>query len=186
MLNNRILKEPLVLASRSPRRMEILRAVGWPFETVAAGIDETRLAGEDAINYVRRLAQTKAELVATKLSGRLVLGADTVVVVDGEILGQPVDGADARRMLQLLSGRWHSVLTGVALVRVGARSLSLWLITRQLKSVSLRSRMKRSIVTLSQANRWIKRELMRFRERQRLLSRRFRVTISTLSVCQSG
>ncbi|MCA1618820.1 MAG: Maf family protein [Acidobacteria bacterium] len=108
---------PLVLASSSPRRSEILTAVGWPFEAHPAGVDETRLAGEPAEEFVRRLAREKAEAVArTRLFG-LVLGADTTVVVDGEILEKPRDAGDARRMLRLLSGRWHEVLTGVALVR---------------------------------------------------------------------
>jgi septum formation protein len=108
---------PLILASSSPRRAEILRAVGWPFETHAAGVDETRLTGETPEDFVRRLAREKAEAVArTRLFG-LVLGADTTVVVDGEVLEKPRDEEDARRMLQLLSERWHEVLTGVALVR---------------------------------------------------------------------
>src|SRR5215212_7674819 len=108
---------PLVLASSSPRRSEILTAVGWPFETHPAGVDETRLAGEGAEEFVRRLAREKAEAVArTRLFG-LVLGADTTVVVDGEILEKPRDAEDARRMLRALGGRWHEVLTGVALVR---------------------------------------------------------------------
>ena len=109
--------EKLILASRSPRRTEILNAVGWPFEAVAADIDESVRAGESAVSYVKRLALTKAQTVARKSSGGLVLGADTTVVVGGELLGQPVDDDDARRMLKLLSGRWHEVLTGVALVR---------------------------------------------------------------------
>ena len=114
------LNERLVLASKSPRRAELLRAVGWDFEAVAANIDETRMESEDAVSYVRRLAQAKAETVAKKISTRaLVLGADTVVVIDGEILGQPRDDDDARRMLKLLSGKWHEVLTGIALVRGG-------------------------------------------------------------------
>jgi septum formation protein len=71
------------------------------------------------VSYVKRLAQTKAETVAGKLQEGLVLGADTVVVIDEEILGQPVDDEDAQRMLGLLSGRWHAVLTGVALVCSG-------------------------------------------------------------------
>ncbi|MDT7806953.1 MAG: nucleoside triphosphate pyrophosphatase [Acidobacteriota bacterium] len=109
---------PLVLASASPRRSEILSAVGWPFETHPANVDETRLAGETAEDFVRRLAREKAEAVArTRLFG-LVLGADTTVVVDGEILEKPRDEDDARRMLRTLSGRWHEVLTGVALLRV--------------------------------------------------------------------
>jgi septum formation protein len=109
--------EKVILASRSQRRMEILRAVGWPFEAVAADIDESVRAGEDPVSYVKRLALTKAQTVARKRPGGVVLGADTTVVVGGELLGQPVDDDDARRMLQLLSGRWHEVLTGVALLR---------------------------------------------------------------------
>jgi len=112
-----LLKEKLFLASKSPRRAEILSAVGWPFEQHAAGIDETRSDGEDAISYTQRLARTKAETVARQIGEGLVLGADTVVVVGEEILGQPRDDDDARRMLSLLNGKWHKVLTGVALVR---------------------------------------------------------------------
>ena len=108
---------PLILASASPRRAEILRAVGWPFESHAAGVDETRLEGEGPEEFVVRLAREKAETVArTRLFG-LVLGADTTVVAGGEILEKPRDAEDARRMLRLLSERWHEVLTGVALVR---------------------------------------------------------------------
>jgi len=119
-LNNKYpLREKLILASKSPRRAEILRAVGWEFEVVAPDIDETRYSSEDAVSYVERLARTKAEAVAKKASHRLVLGADTVVVVGEEILGQPRDDEDACRMLQLLNGQWHEVLTGVALVSAG-------------------------------------------------------------------
>jgi nucleoside triphosphate pyrophosphatase len=114
---------PLVLASRSPRRAEILQAVDWPFDIVAANIDETRLEDEDALAYVERLAKTKAATVAKKMAGRLVLGADTVVVIEGTILGQPKDKNDAGQMLKLLSGKWHEVLTGVALARVAANSV---------------------------------------------------------------
>jgi septum formation protein len=115
-----MLNEKLILASKSPRRAEILTAVGWEFEAIAADIDETRLAGELAANYVERLARTKAETIARRFPDRLVIGADTVVVIDGEILGQPRDDVDARRMLEVLKGKWHDVLTGVALVRAGA------------------------------------------------------------------
>ncbi|HJQ33988.1 MAG TPA: Maf family protein [Pyrinomonadaceae bacterium] len=108
---------PLVLASSSPRRAEILRAVGWPFETHAAGVDETRRPSEPPEDFVRRLAREKAEAVAQSRLFGLVLGADTTVVVDGEVLEKPRDAEDARRMLRLMSGRWHEVLTGVALVR---------------------------------------------------------------------
>jgi septum formation protein len=114
-----MLNEKLVLASRSLRRQEILTAVGWEFEAIAADIDETRFAAEDAMSYVKRLARTKAETIAEEFPNRLVVGADTVVVIDGEILGQPRDDDDARRMLRLLSGKWHDVLTGVALMKAG-------------------------------------------------------------------
>ncbi|MGI8919201.1 MAG: Maf family protein [Pyrinomonadaceae bacterium] len=112
-----LLQQKIILASKSPRRAELLRAAGWPFAAVAANIDETRYADEDAISYVRRLAQSKAEKVAQQFPDDLVLGADTTVVIGDEILGQPGDAATAQRMLQLLSGKWHQVLTGVALVR---------------------------------------------------------------------
>lgn len=107
---------PLVLASSSPRRTEILTAVGWPFEAQPAHIDETRLEGEPPEDFVSRLARGKAERVASARLFGLVLGADTTVVVDGHILEKPRDEADARRMLRLMSERWHEVLTGVALV----------------------------------------------------------------------
>ena len=113
------LREKLVLASSSPRRAEILERAGWPHEILVAGIDETLLPNEEAAAYVQRLARSKAEAVASRLTEGLVLGADTTVVVANQILGQPSDEADARRMLNLLNARWHEVLTGVALVRVG-------------------------------------------------------------------
>jgi len=116
------LREKLVLASGSPRRAEILERAGWPHEIIVAGIDETLLPDEDAAAYVQRLARSKAEKVASRLQEGLVLGADTTVVIGGEILGQPRDSSDARRMLYLLNGNWHDVLTGVALTRVGGES----------------------------------------------------------------
>ncbi|HEV8203163.1 MAG TPA: Maf family protein [Pyrinomonadaceae bacterium] len=116
------LREKLVLASGSPRRAEILERAGWPHEVIVAGIDETLLPGEEAAAYVQRLARSKAEKVASGLDHGLVLGADTTVVVADQILGQPVDAADARRMLELLNAKWHEVLTGVALVRVGGET----------------------------------------------------------------
>jgi septum formation protein len=114
-------RETLVLASRSPRRAAILRAVGWPFEVEAADVDETLRAGEPAARYVERLAREKAEAVAARRLFGLLLGADTTVVVAGEILAKPDDEADARRMLRRLRGRWHEVLTGIALVRAETR-----------------------------------------------------------------
>lgn len=119
---NNHLREKLVLASSSPRRKEILDAVGWPFEAIVAGIDESLLPNEEPAAYVQRLARSKAEAVAERLQSGLVLGADTTVVIENQILGQPEDDNDARRMLKLLNGKWHEVLTGVAVVRVGGDS----------------------------------------------------------------
>ena len=116
------LREKLVLASGSPRRAEILERAGWPHEVIVAGIDETLLPNEEAAAYVQRLARSKAEKVASGLDEGLVLGADTTVVVANQILSQPVDEADAKRMLELLNAKWHEVLTGVALVRVGGET----------------------------------------------------------------
>ena len=113
------LRERLVLASSSPRRTELLNRAGWPHEVLVAGIDESVRPHEEPAAYVKRLARSKAEAVAGRLEDGLVLGADTTVVIDNQILGQPLDDADAKRMLKLLNGRWHEVLTGVALVRVG-------------------------------------------------------------------
>ena len=116
------LREKLVLASGSPRRAEILERAGWPHEIIVAGIDETLFPNEEAAAYVQRLARSKAEAVASRLEQGLVLGADTTVVVANQILGQPLDKADARRMLSLLNAKWHEVLTGVAMVRVGGET----------------------------------------------------------------
>jgi len=116
------LREKLVLASSSPRRKEILERAGWPHEIIVAGIDETVLPNEEAAAYVQRLARSKAEAVASRLQEGLVLGADTTVVVANQILGQPLDEADARRMLDLLNAKWHEVLTGVAVIRVGSET----------------------------------------------------------------
>jgi septum formation protein len=120
----------LILASGSPRRRELLAQVGYQFEVRPAHIPEDPLPGEDPIVYVTRLAREKAEAVFREVIGgsgnsekdRLdgkspaVLGADTTVTLDGAILGKPENAADAARMLRLLSGRSHRVITGVALV----------------------------------------------------------------------
>lgn len=103
----------LVLASGSPRRIELLRGLGLDFVVRPPHLDESVLPGEDPAAYVRRLARAKAEAEASP--GELVLAADTTVVVDGEILGKPADRADARRMLGALAGREHLVYTAVAL-----------------------------------------------------------------------
>lgn len=109
----------LVLASGSPRRSELLRAAGYDFDVVPSG------AGEDIAPlpprpYTRALAEKKAAEVLRRVGGgRVVVGADTVVFVGGRILGKPLDGTDAVRMLELLSGREHEVFTGVAVVSEG-------------------------------------------------------------------
>jgi len=104
----------LVLASRSPRRQELLRRAGIPFEARPADVEETPLPGEDPQRHVERLARAKAEAVAAG-PGEMVLGADTVVVVDGEMLGKPGDAEEAAQMLRRLSGREHLVLTSICL-----------------------------------------------------------------------
>jgi septum formation protein len=113
----------LILASASPRRRELLAQVGLKFTVAAANLNEDLLPDEAAAAYVRRLAEEKAVAVwnAHKVEDMpedplIVLGADTCVVSDGHILGKPTDTADARRMLELLSGRTHAVLTGLAAV----------------------------------------------------------------------
>lgn len=116
------LREKLVLASGSPRRTEILERAGWPHEVIVAGVDESLEPHEPPADYVQRLARWKAEAVARRLKEGLVLGADTTVVIANQILGQPQNDADAKRMLELLNGKWHEVLTGVALVRVGGET----------------------------------------------------------------
>lgn len=105
----------LVLASRSPRRVELLARAGYRFDVAPADIDERRRAGETPTRLVRRLARTKAAAAAVRHPGSVVLGADTVVVVDGDVLGKPNGAAAAAGMLRRLSGRGHHVLTGVVL-----------------------------------------------------------------------
>jgi septum formation protein len=109
----------LILASASPRRAELLTAAGIPFEVRPAHVDERVRAGEEAASYASRVAAEKARAVHANAAGRPVLAADTVVVVDGQILGKPTHGDDARRMLGLLAGRTHEVLTAVVLISEG-------------------------------------------------------------------
>jgi septum formation protein len=108
---------PLILASSSPRRQELLRNAGIEFLLCPANVDETRRAGERAKEYVLRMASEKALAAARRAApGSFVLGADTVVVVEGQILGKPSDDRDAARMLRQLSGKAHRVLTGVCFI----------------------------------------------------------------------
>ena len=106
----------LLLASSSPRRSQILEMVGWPFEPGPIEVDESIRGGESAREYVARLAEAKARASAAVHMHRPVLAADTTVVVDEHILAKPIDIEDGKRMLGLLQGRWHQVLTGVALL----------------------------------------------------------------------
>jgi len=109
----------LVLASASPRRAEILRDAGIAFTVLSSAVDETPLPGEATADLVRRLAASKAELVAARAIGpAIVIAADTVVTLEGTVLGKPRTSEDARQMLEKLSGRTHSVITGVALIRL--------------------------------------------------------------------
>lgn len=109
-------KPVLILASSSPRRQELLREAGIVFEVDPAHINEDQYPGEPALEYTCRLARQKAQAVAQRHPRRSVLGADTIVVVDQEVLGKPRDPADAVRMLRMLSGRSHSVTTAVCLI----------------------------------------------------------------------
>jgi septum formation protein len=106
----------LVLASRSPRRAELLTAAGIAYEIRVADIDESHRPGESPVEYCARLAREKA-LAVPALPDEIVLGADTTVIVDDEIMGKPSDEEDAARMLSVLSGRRHEVITGVCLRR---------------------------------------------------------------------
>jgi septum formation protein len=109
----------IVLASQSPRRAALLWGLGLDFGTVPADIDETYVAGEEPVAHVERLAREKAGAVAATHADAVVIGSDTVVVVDDEVLGKPRDAADAVRMLLRLQGRAHEVATGVAVARGG-------------------------------------------------------------------
>jgi septum formation protein len=106
----------ILLASSSPRRSQILEIIGWPFEVGAVEVDETLRANESPREYVERLAAAKARAAANVHPQRPVVAADTTVVVDEHILAKPSDRDDAKRMLRLLQGRWHQVLTGIALL----------------------------------------------------------------------
>jgi len=112
-------KTGLILASSSPRRAQILRDAGFSFSVLPAAVDESPLRGESAVQHVQRLAREKALATSQRIRGAaVIIGADTVVVVGGKILGKPRSRADARRMLRLLSGRKHRVLTGLAVLKL--------------------------------------------------------------------
>jgi len=110
---------PLILASASPRRSELLRNAGIPFKVEPAHVPELALAKELPLDYAKRLARDKARAVFARHPDNVVLGADTIVVADEHLLEKPRNDADAARMLRLLSGRTHQVITGVCLVAPG-------------------------------------------------------------------
>ncbi len=112
---------PLILASASPRRRELLAQAGYMFEVVPAHIDETQHANEDPAAYVARLALEKARAIHAQHPDAIVLGADTTVVLNGEVLNKPADLAEAEHMLRSLSGQTHQVHTGIAVVSSSAQ-----------------------------------------------------------------
>lgn len=120
MLNRLLYQEmQIVLASQSPRRAELLERAGVAFDVDPADVDEREHPGEDPRAYVTRIAREKASVVAARHPGRIVLAADTTVVLDGTILAKPADRADAARMVRALAGRDHEVLTAIALAADG-------------------------------------------------------------------
>lgn len=109
----------VILASASPRRRQLLDLVGISHQVIPADTDESRFVGELPERYAERLARAKAEAIATRDSDAVVIGADTIVVIDGLVLGKPRDTSDATRMIGMLSGRSHTVMTGVAVSHRG-------------------------------------------------------------------
>lgn len=114
-----IVQPSLILASRSPRRSELLRRLGLEFRVVAATVDESYVDHEMPADHAERLAREKASAVARDEPGALVIGCDTIVIIDSDVLGKPRDSADAIRMLGRLAGRQHEVITGVAVAFEG-------------------------------------------------------------------
>jgi septum formation protein len=111
----------IILASASPRRAELLRALGVDFELAPSQVHERPHPDEAPPDYIIRIARAKVIAVARKVESGLIIGADTIVVLDGQLLGKPEDEEDAKRMLRSLSGRWHAVMTGVALYEASSR-----------------------------------------------------------------
>jgi septum formation protein len=110
-----------ILASESPRRREILQSVGLKFKTIPAHVNENYLAGEGPQEHVKRLSRDKAMVIAQKYPNAWVLGADTIVVIDGIILGKPKNKTQAKKMLKRLSGCEHKVFTGFSIVHIASK-----------------------------------------------------------------
>lgn len=115
------LSAPLILASASPRRQELLRFVGLKFKTIPAHLNEDYIEGESPREHVKRLSQDKAIAIAKKYPNAVVLGADTIVVIDKSILGKPENKYQARKMLRKLSGREHKVYTGFTIAQEASK-----------------------------------------------------------------
>ncbi len=139
----------LVLASQSPRRKELLDVLGIPFSVVASTVDESLKEGESPENYAARVARAKGLEVASRVRDSVVLSADTVVAIDGEILGKPADRNDAIRMLGKLSGREHAVYTAVCLIEQS---------TGEIREVVERTRVWFNTLTRTQILDYIDRE----------------------------
>lgn len=137
-------QERLILASGSPRRRDFLAELGLAFEVLAADIDETPQSGERPVDFVARLSREKAQGV--NLPSAWVLGADTVVAVDGEILGKPDDAAAACAMLMRLSGRWHEVWTGFSLCRQATGELCTKTVCTKVRFLTLTPELCRAYV----------------------------------------
>jgi septum formation protein len=117
-------KALFILASESPRRREILKSVGFKFKIVPAHVNEKYLSGETPREHVKRLSRDKAMVIAGKFPSAWVLGADTIVVINGNILGKPKDKTQAKKMLEQLSGREHKVFTGFTIVNMANKKCS--------------------------------------------------------------
>ncbi len=138
------MNKPIILASNSPRRRELLRQIGLQFNSDPADVDERRLPGEGAERYALRVALDKARVAAKRAGQGIVIAADTIVVLGDTVLGKPAGAADAERMLALLSGRMHRVITGLAIMdaetgkmKTGAAITSVWF--RDLLPAEIRS-----------------------------------------------
>ena len=125
VVHERMFSQRLILASQSPRRAQLLKLVGFELEIIPSHFDEDRITENEPAKHVQVLSFEKAKSVAEKASNGVIIGADTIVVLDGEILGKPGDETEARSMLRSLSGRFHEVYTGFTLLEnPGGRSVS--------------------------------------------------------------
>ncbi len=143
-MTHRPSRVPIILASASPRRRELLAGVGFRVTVQPVALDESARPGESGVTLSRRLARAKALAVAARFPRAAVLGADTVVLVRGRLLGKPRNAAEARQMLRRLSGRWHDVVTSVVLVTPGGRR---W-------TASARTRVKFARLTAGEIRRY--------------------------------